>query len=330
MIMKMLTEPIDINGMKLKNRLVMAPVATSNCPGGFVTDELLQHYQEKTKNGCLGLVVTEYAYISPDGITNIGQMSLSRDADVEGLKRLTDVIHQNGTCVMAQINHTGNGYNPAYPIKNPLKVCENDNMQKGPAKVIDAEDIKRLRDNFTAAARRAKEAGYDAVEIHAAHGFLLNQFYSPLSNHRTDEYGGCLSNRLRLLVEIIRDIRSEVGDHFPISMRFGGCDYMDGGSSIDNAADAALELEEAGLDLLDLSGGFCGSRKFESKELGFFRDMAQEVKPMVEIPVMLAGGLHEPALVEDILSAGEADLIAIARPIMRDSDFTRRMLLGEL
>ena len=326
--MSLLSEPISINGMELKNRLVMAPVATSLCPDGFVTDQLLAHYDEKTRNGCIGLVVTEYAYISPDGITKPGQMSLSRDADIEGQRRLTDVIHKNGSRVMAQINHTGNGYNPAFALENPLKVCENDSMNKRPAKVIDADDIRRLRKDFTAAARRAKAAGYDAVEIHAAHGFLLNQFYSPLSNRRTDEYGGCLSNRVRLLCEVIADVRAEVGDDFPISMRFGGCDYMDGGSTIDNAADAALELEEAGLDLLNLSGGFCGSRKFESKEQGFFRDMAAEVKPMVEIPVMLAGGLHTPALIEDILSAGDADLIAVGRPMIQDPDFARKLLEG--
>ena len=180
-------------------------------------------------------------------------------------------------------------------------------------------EIHRLEEEFAAAAMRVKKAGYDGVEIHSAHGYLLNQFYSPLSNFRADEYGSQnMENRLRFLTETVRKIRASVGDDFPVAVRFGGCDYMDGGSSIHDAAEAAALLEKEDIDILDLSGGFNGFTRGEMSEPGWFSDMSNAVKQNTVVPVILTGGVRTPAQAEELLEEGKADLIGIGRPMMRN------------
>ena len=155
-------------------------------------------------------------------------------------------------------------------------------------------DIQKVVYDFTSAAIRAKQAGFDGVEIHSAHGYLLNQFYSPLTNKRTDEYNAqTLNGRLKLHKEIIKSVRNAVGDNYPIAIRLGACDYMDGGTTLQDSITAAKLLEQAGVDLLDISGGFCGYIKPNCKEQGYFREITQAIKAVVNIPVILTGGITE-------------------------------------
>lgn len=193
--MSILNSPITINGLALKNRLVMPPMATSKAAqGGAVTGDLCAYYAERAAGGCIGLIVTEHCFISPEGRAHAGQLSIASDADVPGLRRLTDTIHAHGSKAMAQISHAGGAAQPGYPglrALSPSGVRLPRDSGEGPAPDVMAEaDIEKVIRDFAAAARRAKAAGYDGVELHSAHGYLLNQFFSPLTNRRADRYAG--------------------------------------------------------------------------------------------------------------------------------------------
>jgi len=179
---------------------------------------------------------------------------------------------------------------------------------------------------FRAAALRAKTAGFDGVEIHSAHGYLLNQFLSPLSNKRTDEYGGDILGRIRIHLEVIKAVREEVGDNFPILLRMGACDYREGGTSIEDSTAAAKAFEEAGVDILDISGGFCGYVNPTDNGQGYFSALTEAMKSTVSIPAILTGGVTNPDAAEQLLKDGKADLIGVGRAVYKDSDWAKNAM----
>ena len=183
---------------------------------------------------------------------------------------------------------------------------------------MSVEDIQNVIKNFASAAIRAKKAGYDGVEIHSAHGYLLNQFYSPLTNQRTDRYGGSIDDRLNIHREVIRAVRKAVGPDYFIAIRLGGSDYMEGGSSIDDAVYAAKVFEEEGIDMIDLSGGMCRYTIPGRNYPGYFKDMSKPVKEAVKIPILLTGGVHTIEEAEALLEEGVADIIGVGRELLKD------------
>ena len=186
-------------------------------------------------------------------------------------------------------------------------------------------EIDQVVSDFAQAARRVKEAGYDGVEIHSAHGYLLNQFYSPLSNKRDDAYtGSTLEGRMRLHGEVIAAVREEVGPDFVVALRLGACDYQEGGSTVDDAVAAAKILELAGIDLLDISGGLCGYRGSGSKEPGYFGVESKAIREAVSIPVILTGGVRDGRATERLLKEGKADLIGVGRSVLKDSLWAKK------
>ena len=181
---------------------------------------------------------------------------------------------------------------------------------------------------FKEAARRVKEAGFDGVEIHSAHGYLLNQFFSPLSNKRTDEYGKDIMGRIKIHLEVIKAVREAVGKDFPVLLRLGASDYMEGGSTIEHSKIAAVEFEKAGVDILDISGGFCGfmipAASEQEQDQGYFSSLTSAIKEVVSMPVILTGGITETSAAERLLSQGKADLIGIGRAIYKDSQWAKK------
>lgn len=328
--MKFLNQPITVNHMELKNRLVMPPMATAkSAPDGMVTAALCDYYDEKSAGGDIGLIITEHSYVAPEGKASRGQLSIAVDSDVEGLKRLTDVIHRNESRVFAQINHAGAA------ASREITGCEVigasavrlPNGKGEMPRVMDEADIAGVVRAFAQAARRAQLAGFDGVEIHSAHSYLLNQFYSPLTNRREDGYGGgSLEGRIRLHLEVIRAVREAVGADYPVALRLGACDYMDGGSTIADSVWAAREFEKAGIDLIDISGGLCGYLNPESKEEGYFCEISEAVKKAVSIPVILTGGIVTAQAAERLLEQEKADLIGVGRAILKDSEWARRAM----
>ncbi|MFV0395789.1 MAG: NADH:flavin oxidoreductase [Coprobacillaceae bacterium] len=324
--MDKLNTPITIKKLKLKNRLVMPPMATSKSDAGKVTQELLTYYDEKSKGGYIGLIINEHSYINENGMASTNQVSISKDEDIEGMKQLVNVIHQNNTPVFAQINHAGS--RNVGRIRMSASALKHPQAKEDEVLPIEMtiEDIQQVVKDFATAALRAKEAGFDGVEIHGAHGYLLNQFYSPLTNKRIDQYGGDILNRIRFHLEVIKEIRKAVGEEYPLALRLGTCDFIDGGNVLEDAIAASIAFEKAGIDVLDVTGGLKGYIRPGRNEEGYFSDISTAIKEKISIPVILTGGVKTANGVEELLKKNTADLIGVGRIILKDSDWAKKCI----
>ena len=325
--MNHLLEPLSHGKLPLKNRLVMPPMATAKAnPDGSMTGDLLAYYDEKSRGGAIGLVVTEHCYITRQGMNRIGQPSIADDTTVGGWRELTAIIHRNGSRAAMQINHSGGACSAA---ATGLEVVAASNVPSPTGlgetpRALTRDEIDTIVGQFAAAARRVKDAGFDGVEIHAAHGYLLNQFFSPLTNKRTDEYGGGVLGRIRIHLEVIAAVREAVGEEFPILLRLGARDYVEGGTRIEDSTTAVVEFERAGVDILDITGGLSGFMRPGHDEPGYFAELSEAIKGVVSIPVILTGGVTEPQQAEQLLADGKADLIGVGRAILKDSEWAQR------
>lgn len=320
--MSVLNSSIKVGDLELKNRLVMPPMATSKATGdGQITEEICDYYDEKSFGGYIGLIIAEHSYVSLEGKASKGQVSIADDQDINGLKKLTSVIHKNDTKVFAQINHAGGAAKKEITGKNVYGASAVPMPKTGFVPLeMSFDDIQKVIHDFTQAALRAKSAGFDGVEIHSAHGYLLNQFYSPLTNKRIYEYNGqTLDGRLKLHIEIIKSIRKAVGNDYPLAVRLGACDYMEGGSTYQDGIVAAKLLAQSGIDMLDISGGIFGYIRPDYKEQGYFSDMTAAIRGVVNIPVLLTGGITDADNAELLLQEGKADMIGVGRAILKDS-----------
>lgn len=312
-----LDSPIQIGTMTVANRLVMPPMQTDKTDEGRVTEELARYYRERALYSCPGIIITEHSCVAESGRAAPRQISLAEDARIGEHRMLTDAIHEGGSKAFAQLNHAGSTgvCEPvsASTVNTPLK-----KLSKRP-RALTTDEIQAIEEQFAAAAVRAVSAGYDGVEIHCAHGYLLNQFYSPLTNKRTDAYGGGLKNRMRFLLETVEHVRKAIGTAVPLAVRLGGADYLPGGSKEEDAVEAAKRLETAGVDLLDISGGMCFFHRPGHPEPGYFSSMTEKIRAQVHIPVLLTGGIRSLADAEGMLQAEKADLIGVGRALMKDA-----------
>ena len=318
----MLQNAIQIGSLTLKNRLVMPPMATGKSYNGRVTEDLIAYYRDRAQYSAPGLIILEHAFITPAGRASAGQLSIADDGCIAGLSDLVQAIHQAGSAVIAQLNHAGSGAEPETPGVNlsASAVPSPRKAELGTPREMTAEEIHETVAAFARAAERAVKAGCDGVEIHSAHSYLLNQFYSPLTNHRTDEYGvQTMENRLRFHLEAIAAVRKAVGPAVPIALRLGGADYLPGGSTEEDAVEACRLFEAAGVDLIDLSGGMCGYVRPDHPEPGYFATMSEKVKAAVHTPVLVTGGVKTIADAEALLGADKADLIGVGRALYRDA-----------
>ena len=324
----MIREKIKIGSMELDGRIIMPPIATYRCDeDGFVTDEVCEYYAARAANPNVSLIITEHNYITLQGKAKKKQMSIAEDGCIPGLTRLVESIHKSGAKAVSQINHAGaaalreaSGMEAvtASPVMFPTKPPMGD---ANDLKELDLEQIENIVHEFALAASRAKAAGYDGVEIHAAHAYLLNQFYSPLTNIRTDEYGGSLENRLHIHREVIQAVRSAVGSAYPILIRFGACDYMDGGSTLEDAVQAAKMFEKEGIDLIDVTGGMCRYTREGHSEAGYFEDASKAIRNAVSIPVNLTGGIKTTTEAEALLQAGCCDIVGVGRELLKNPNW---------
>ncbi len=323
--MSHLLESLQVGTLQLKNRLVMPPMATAKSGGdGKISQELLDYYDEKSNGGAPSLIIIEHSFIRMDGKASQNQLSAASDSDIKGLSKLAEVIHKNGSKCAMQLNHAGAQADAAVTGTEPLAPSAVPVPPMGKvARELTEGEIADIASSFARAARRVKEAGFDAVELHSAHGYLLNQFYSPLTNHRKDAYGGDLMNRIRIHLEVIASVRAAVGDYFPILLRLGACDYMEGGTTKEDSAAACREFEKAGVSLIDITGGLCRYSVPELTGQGYFSSVSQAVKQAVSIPVLLTGGITEPQAAEELLIQEKADLIGVGRAIFKDSDWAK-------
>lgn len=327
--MSYLLKPLNTGNMMLKNRLVMPPMATAKAEDdGRVSQAVLDYYKGKSQGGYISLIIIEHSFISQEGKASENQISVSHDSMIEGLKRLAEIIHLNGPKTVMQLNHAGSQTTTDITGTTPVGPSPVVNPRKGDIvpHELNHSEISNIAEEFYNAALRAKMAGFDGVEIHSAHGYFLNQFFSPLANKRTDEYGGSVHNRIRIHLQVIEAVRSAVGRDFPILLRLGASDFREGGNTIEDSKIAAVEFEKAGVDILDISGGFCGYIVPELSGQGYFAPLAAALKEVVSIPVILTGGITEPQAAEQLLQEGKADLVGVGRAIFKDSNWAKNAI----
>ncbi|HEY95924.1 MAG TPA: NADH:flavin oxidoreductase [Dehalococcoidia bacterium] len=316
-----LFDPIVINGLELKNRIVMAPMATNMAtPEGRVTERHIRHYTARAEGG-VGLIILEHTYVAIEGKLARNQTGLYDDNLVPDLKQLVDAIHQAGAKVIIQLTHAGarttretTGSKPVGPSAVKLP----DGIET--PKALTISEIKSIVSAFTKSTRRAIEAGCDGVELHGAHGFLLNQFISPYTNHRKDEYGGSLENRVRFATETIQGVK-DILENKPLFYRFGADDMIEGGLTPEEGRKVVPLLEQAGVSVLNISGGLGVGDSFGFTGQGFFVPLAEGIKSVVTIPVIGVGNITEPEFADKIIREKRVDLIAIGRKLLSDPDF---------
>jgi NADPH2 dehydrogenase len=324
--MSYLLQSLQAGPLSLANRLVMPPMATSKADSdGKVNSGVLDYYAEKSEGGYLSLVIIEHSFIQQAGKASENQLSVADDSVIEKLRKLADVIHRNGAKGIMQINHAGSAADEKVIGETPVGPSAVANPRKGSTpRELTPQEIASIVKAFQNAARRVKEAGFDGVEIHSAHGYLLNQFFSPLTNKRKDEYGGDVHNRIRLHLQVIAAVREVVGDDYPILLRLGASDYTEGGTIIEDSKIAAQEFEKAGVNILDISGGFSGYIAPGNNSQGYFSPLTEVIKQVVSIPVILTGGIIDSQVAEQLLAEGKADLIGVGRAVLKDSKWAKK------
>lgn len=307
-----LLESIIVKGLELKNRIVMPPMYTGLAtPDGMVTKALIDHYVQRVK--ALGLAIVEHSYVALEGKLGERQLGSDEDCLVEGLERLSSSIHSCGVPVVLQINHAGRVADSGVTGKQAVGPSKDDGVQE-----LDVSEIDGIVKEFAEAAGRAMRAGFDGVEVHGAHGFLLNQFYSSLTNHRTDKYGGSLENRIRLPLEVVKRVKEKVQGRL-LLYRLGSIDLDPKGTLIEHSQKFAGKLEDVGVDILDVSGGICGSRPAGLQEVqGYFVPQALKIKEVVDVPVIGVGGIRDPEFANHLVLEGEVDLVAVGRGLLED------------
>ncbi len=326
----LLNSPIHVGKIEVKNRLILPPLATERTADGKVNEDILAYYGKYANGGNIGIIVVEHSYISEEGAISPRQLSCASDEDVEGLQRLAFLLKRNGSKAFIQINHGGSAGKPRkYEEQGVQKVSSehllapsavphpNRTWDAGTPHALTAEEIDTIVQKFASAARRTREAGFDGVVIHGAHGYLLNQFFCPLSNKREDRYGGSFEKRIRMHLDVLRAVKDAAGD-MVVSMRLGCCDYVEGGGTLEEAVEAAVLCEREGADMLDISGGMNGFTHPTSKEAGWFAEMTRPIKQRVSVPVVLTGGITEPEQAERLLENGVADCIGVGRALMQN------------
>lgn len=332
----LLGSPVEAGSVTLRNRIAMVPMATGKAtPAGDVTPELAEHYAARARHRTLGLVESEHHFVCADGQAKLGQPSVSRDEDVDGLARECAAVHEFDTPFIMQISHAGSAASRdaigVQAIAPSAITCPGAKVGHPAPREMSVADIERVTEAFAAAAARARRAGFDGVEVHAAHGYLLDEFLSPLTNRREDEYGGDLAGRMRIILEVIRAVRAELGSDQVLSVRLGACDYMNGGTTADEGAICAVEAVRAGADLISVSGGMCYYSRRDTLEPGWFSDTSTVVRAALreeglDAPVILAGGIRKLEDAERLLEQGACDIVGIGRPFLNNPDWGRRLI----
>ena len=328
-----LFEPIQIGKTTVKNRIFMPPLSTNLADKGYVTDALVEHYSNRARGG-VGLIVTEVTTVEPTYTYLPGDMSIYDDSYIPGWKKLVDAVHKYDTKILSQLFH------PAYmafPVPGTPQLIAPSNVgpyyAKSAPRAVTVEELHVLVRQFGEAALRFKKAGGDGVEIQCAHTHgLLGGFLTPLYNKRTDEYGGDINGRLRLTLEVIREVRKQCGDDFIIDVRISGDEYSEGGLTLNDMIYVSKQLEKEGVDFLHVSGGNTIKRGSSMPAPGTspapHAHASEEIRKHVHIPVATVARINEPWVAEELIADGKADICMIGRANLCDSEFANKAREG--
>lgn len=327
-----LFSPIKISNMELRNRIVMTAMHLGYTPQGEVTDRLVGFYEPRAKGG-VGLIIVGGCPIDEYG-GMAGMIDLSQDKFIPGLKRLTEAIRAHGAKIAAQLYQAGRyAFSAMIGGRKPFSASAVRSRLTGETpRALELREIPAVQDKFAEAAARAKEAGFDAVEILGSAGYLICQFLSPLTNKRDDEYGGPLENRMRFGIEVVQKVRAAVGPDYPILFRIAGNDFMEGGHTNREARIFAAELEKAGVDLFNVTGGWHETRVPQLTMFvprGAFVYLAEGIKSAVSVPVLASNRINDPSIGEEIIRNGEADLVTMARALIADPELPNKAASGK-
>lgn len=337
--MAILFESTGINGMSLANRIVRSATWEGMATADGACTSRLTDVMVKLAEGGVGLIITGHAYVSPEGQASPWQLGIHEDSAVQGLTEMAEAVHRSGGKIALQIAH-GGAQSGAASLAGLERVGPSVVYEKGKAicREMDKADIDRIVRAFGDAAARAKRCGFDAIEIHAAHGYFLSQFLSPLVNQRTDEYGGALANRGRIVLEVFKSVRDAVGPSYPVLIKLNAEDFADGGFSVEDMLELSALLEKAGIDAIELSGGTgTEASKFTPIRIGsiskenevYYRDTARRFKQRVKVPLLLVGGIRSLDVAECVVTDGTADYVAMSRPLICEPDLVNRWKNGD-
>jgi 2,4-dienoyl-CoA reductase-like NADH-dependent reductase (Old Yellow Enzyme family) len=336
--MATLFESVGIGSMSLRNRLVRSATWEGMCdPDGRPTGKLMDCYTALARGG-VGLIISGYTYVSPEGKQLPGKMGLHTDQFETDFRALTEAVHNAGGVLAVQLVHAGgqadaevSGHETVAPSAVPTA-----QYKQTPAQLSKTQ-IGEIVKAFGRSARRAKEWGVDAVQMHGAHGYLINQFLSPLTNRRTDEYGGSVENRCRFMLEVLAEIRRTAGADYPVMIKLNAADNLEGGMETADAMTAAMQLSAAGIDAIEISAGTPASgamgparEKIDAPEKEAYNlHLARQIKANVACPVMTVGGMRSYEVCEAAVSTHGMDFVAMSRPLIRQPDLPGRWERGD-
>lgn len=322
-----------IGALTLPNRLVRSATCERMADDdGRARPQIYDLYRELARGG-VGLIITGHMYVDPGGKANPEMLGVYSDDMIPGLAKMADVIHREGGALVAQINHGGMQCS-AETVSDPVapSAVEPPYLSR-PAREMTPAEIESVVQAFGQAARRVQEAGFDGVQIHGAHGYLVNQFLSPLVNHRADEWGGDWQKRLNFLRAVCEAIRAQVGPRYPVLIKLGMKDGIEGGLTVEDGVRVVAALQEMTINGVEISGGIGGESTRKGVRAGeneaYFRPLAQKARPLTPLPLILVGGFRSRPVMEDVLASGDADFISMCRPLICEPDFPNRLQAGE-
>ncbi len=328
--MTKLFSSLQIRNTTFKNRMVVSPMCMYSSTDGFANDFHLVHLGSRATGG-FGLIIQEATAVSPEGRISYGDMGIWKDGHIDKLKQIVDFCHSQDALIGIQLAHAGRKASHHLPQDGSGKIAPDQKngwqtvsasalpFREGESipTALDTDGIQKVKDDYVAATRRAKEAGYDVVEIHAAHGYLFHQFYSPLANKREDEYGGSFDNRIRLLLEVTSEVKKEWGNEKPLFVRISATDWTEGGWTVEDSVKLAKHLKDLGVDLIDTSsGGNVPHAKIPTSP-GYQAGFAEKIKKEAGILTGAVGQITTAQQSEEILENEMADLILYARESLR-------------
>lgn len=330
-----LFQPVEINSLPLKNRSVRS--ATHEGLGdehGMPSSKLVEVYNNLAKHE-VGMIVSGHSFVSANGMVSMGQTGLHCEECVKAWRPILNAVHAEGGKLIAQLSHGGVYASDAKTAVGPSPYAVS--QDKSPCRELTIHEISKLVEEFAVAAIRARKAGFDGVQIHAAHGYLISEFLSPFYNKRTDSYGGSCTNRMRFLLEILKSLRKELPADYPVMVKINSQDFVPDGFSVEDCKSTCIALQTHGADAIELSGGIpCASPEFSPVRKSnltlnqpvYYEDAAKKIKSALSIPLILVGGIRFPDVAERLLKNGICDLVSFSRPLVREPDLISRWKRG--